>query len=269
MQRKLYFLWMAAGATGLIIGGPNKLSGLEQDAATEIIDKVVWVEEEYGLDWFANFTAEAWGNAAGGGRRGVVTNYLFEFGAELDLQQAIGWSGASVHVSWVAPLGPNLSEEYTHNLFTVSNIAAYNSLYLYEAWLQQNFMDGQISTRLGQLAADSEFIGSDYNDFFLNGTFGWPAFMAENIPNAGPAFPKGVPAVRLAIVPASWLTLRTAVYQGGPFADEVNRYGVRWKLNSDAGVLWLNEVELRWNQDTRQQLLGAGQAWLLILFYRV
>jgi hypothetical protein len=71
------------------------------------------------------------------------------------------------------------------------NIAGFNTLRNYELWFQQNLLDDKISIRLGQLAADTEFVISDYAALFLNGTFGWPAFMYMNLPGGGPGLPVG------------------------------------------------------------------------------
>lgn len=217
---------------------------------------VLW---EHGVDLFGGFTTEVWGNTAGGISTGAVSTSLFDFGVENDLEKLVGWKGATIHSSWFAPMGKDLSSEYVGNMFTVSNAAAFNSLYLYELWFQQNFLQDTISLRLGQLAADAEFAGSDYGSLFLNATFGWPPFLSDNIPNVGPAFPKGTLGVRLALNPTDWFTFQTAVYQGDPFEDTVNRHGLRWELNSQIGYLWMNEAQVRWNH--REPSTGLpGQA---------
>jgi len=202
---------------------------------------------EHGVDIFGGFTTEVWGNTAGGSGTGAVSTSLFDFGVEIDLDKLVGWEGATFHNSWFAPMGKDVSSEYAGNLFTISNAAAFNSLYLYELWLQQNFLEDAVSIRVGQLAADTEFAGSDYGSLFLNSCFGWPPFLSFNIPNVGPAFPKGTLGARLALNPTDWFTLQTAVYQGDPFEDTVNRHGFRWELNSEIGYLWMNEAQVRWN----------------------
>jgi porin len=202
---------------------------------------------DQGVDFFGGFTTEAWGNTTGGIGIGAVSTSLFDFGVEIDLEKLVGWEGATLYNSWFSPQGRDVSEFYTGNLFTVSNAAAFNSLYLFELWFQQTFLEETISIRLGQLAADEEFAGSDYGSLFINATFGWPPFLSENIPNVGPAFPKGTLGIRLALNPTDGLTFQTAVYQGNPFSDDVNRHGFRWELSSEQGFLWMNEAQVRWN----------------------
>ena len=52
------------------------------------------------------------------------------------------------------------------NFLTISNIAGFNTFRNFELWFQQNLWEDKISLRLGQLAADSEFVISDYGSAF-------------------------------------------------------------------------------------------------------
>ncbi len=203
---------------------------------------------ERGVEFSANLTAEGWGNVSGGLERGATYTGLVDFSLTLDLEKAIGWKGATLHQSWFAPHGRDLSGERVGNDLTVSNAAAYNSLYLYELWLEQRLFEDRLSLRMGQLAADGEFAGSDYGGLFINATFGWPPFLSGNLPNVGPAFPKGTLGVRLAITPIASITFQSALFQGDPFEDTLNRHGTRWQLGSSTGYLWMNEWQGRWNQ---------------------
>ncbi len=212
----------------------------------------------HGVDFFGGMSAEVWGNPTGGIRPGATGNVLFNFGVEIDLETLAGWQGATLHNSWFAPLGRDLSAQNVGNTFTVSNAVAYNSLYLYELWFQQ--VVGPLSVRVGQLAADTEFAGSDHGALFLNSAFGWPPFLSGNLPNVGPAFPKGTPGARVALTPVEWLTLQSAVYQGNPYEDAANRTGTRWHIGGDNGWTWMHEAQLRWNPEGRPGQLKLG-AW--------
>ena len=54
-----------------------------------------------------------------------------------------------------------------------------------------------LNIRAGQQAADVEFFDSQTDDLFINGTFGWPAIKASNLPAGGPAPPIAVPGIRI------------------------------------------------------------------------
>jgi porin len=216
---------------------------------------------ERGVDFFASYQTEGWGNTTGGLEQGTVYTGLLRFGLNLDLDKAIGWHGASMCTTWLWLSGRDASADLVGNFLTISNIAGFNTLRLFELWFQQNLLDDKISLRLGQLAADSEFVISDYGSTFLNGTFGWPASMYTNLPEGGPGYPMGTLGVRLAVNPSDWFTFQTAAFQGNVYAQDVNLHGFRWRLDSQNGFFFLNEAQFRWNhRDNETGLPGQFKA---------
>lgn len=204
--------------------------------------------EDHGVELFGGYTAEVWGNTTGGIKTGTVYTGLLDFGVNLDLDKLVGWEGASMSTTWLWLSGRDASEDLAGNFFTISNIAGFNTLRMLELWFQQNFLEDKISIRLGQLTADSEFLISDYSGLFINGTFGWPAFMYTNLPAGGPGYPMGTLGARLAVTPVEWFTFQSAVFQGNVYDQDVNRHGFRWRLDGENGLLFLNEAQVRWNQ---------------------
>lgn len=211
-----------------------------------------------GIDLFGSYTVDVFGNTTGGLKTRTVYAGLLQFGADVDLEKLVGWQGGSVSTTWIWLSGRDASEDLVGNFLTISNIAGFNTLRLLELWFQQNLLEDKISLRVGQLAADSEFIISDYAGLFLNGTFGWPAFAYMNIPAGGPGFPMGTLGVRLALQPVEWFTFMTAAFQGDVFEQDVNRHGFRYRLDAATGYTFINEAQFRWNQaDEETGLPGA------------
>lgn len=203
----------------------------------------------HGVEFTAHYTADVWGNVSGGLERGAVYTGLLDFGAELDLGEAIGWQGATVSTTWLWIGGRDASEDLVGNFLTISNLAGFNTLRMLELWFEQTLWNETVSLRFGQLAADSEFITSTYGSLFLNGTFGWPAFTYMNLPEGGPGYPMGTLGVRLALQPVDWFSLLAAAFQGDVFAQDVNRHGFRYRLDATTGYTFLGEVQMRWNHE--------------------
>lgn len=221
--------------------------------------------EDRGLEIFGGYTAEVWGNTTGGITPGAVYTGLLDFGVNLDLEKASGWQGASMNTTWLWISGQDASANLVGNFLTISNIAAFQTLRMMELWFQQNLFDDTLSLRFGQITADSEFVISDYAATFINGTFGWPAFLYQNLPAGGPGYPMGTLGVRLAFHPTDWFTFQSAVFQGNVYDQNVNRHGFRWRLDGENGFLFLNEAQLRWNhRETEAGLPGQGKAGLWI-----
>lgn len=243
----------------------SQTSWLTQDTATGDWGGFRTQLEDKGLEIFGGYTVEVWGNTTGGLKEGTVYTGLLDFGANLDLEKLAGWQGASVSTTWLWLSGRDASEDLVGNFLTISNIAGFNTLRMLELWFQQNLLDDKISLRLGQITADSEFVISDYAGTFINGTFGWPAFMYMNLPAGGPGYPMGTLGARLALNPVDWFTFQSAVFQGNVYDQNVNRHGFRWRLDGENGFLFLNEAQVRWNhRDEETGLPGQAKAGMWI-----
>lgn len=201
-----------------------------------------------GVSLFGGYLAEVWGNTSGGIETGAVYTGLLDFGAQLDLEKAVGWHGASASTTWLWLSGRDASEDLVGNFLTISNAAGFNTLRMLEMWFQQNLLEDAVSIRLGQLSADSEFLISDYGGLFLNATFGWAALAYMNLPDGGQASPMGAPGARVAVSPVDWFTFQSAVLQGNVFAQDMNCHGFCWRLNAQQGFTFFNEAQIRWNK---------------------
>ncbi len=205
-----------------------------------------------GFEFTGSYDAEVWDNTKGGFESGSLYTGLLDLGLKVDLEKAFGWPGASLSTTWLLLSGKNASDDLVGNFLTISNNAGFNTLRNYEWWFQQNLLDDQISLRLGQIAADTEFVISDSAALFLNGTFGWPAFMYMNLPEGGPGFPVGTLGMRLAVQPVQWFRFQTAVFQGNVYAQNVNLHGFRWRIDSQNGFFFLDEAQFRWNRSAQE-----------------
>jgi porin len=208
-----------------------------------------------GVELFAGYTAEVWGNTSGGIKTGSLYTGLLDFGVNLDFEKLSGWNGMTMGTSWKWLSGRDASQDLVGNFLTSSNIAGFNTLCMTDLWAQQELMDGQLSIRAGQITADSEFLISDYGSLFINGAFGWPPFASMNLPNGGPAFPMGTPGTRIAWNPVDWFTFLTAGFQGNVFEPNINRHGFRWRLDEETGFTFMNEAQFRWGQAEESKIL--------------
>ena len=221
---------------------------------------------DHGIEIFGNYTVEVWGNTSGGLKTGAVYTGLLNFGATADLEKVMGWKGASVSTTWCWLSGRNPTEDLTGNFLTISNIAGFNTLRMFNLWFQQNLWDDKISIRLGQICPDCEFVVSDYAGLFINSTFGFPALVTMNLPNGGSGYPVGTLGARIAWSPVDWFTFRSAAFQGDAFAQDVNRHGFRYRLNAQNGYTFFNEAQFRWNhRDSESGLPGQLKSgvWFL------
>lgn len=216
--------------------------------------------EEHGVTLNAGYSAEVWGNTTGGVETGAVYTGLLDFGAELDLGKLAGLQGLTAGTTWLWLSGKDASADLVGNFLTVSNIAGFNTLRMFELWLEQEFFDGRASLKIGQLAPDGEFLVSDYAGLFLNAEFGWTALAAMNMPSGGPVYPVGALGVRLQAELLEDWTVLAGIFQGDVFAQDVNRHGFRWRLDAENGYTALVESQIRWGGDALPGYIKTG-AW--------
>ncbi len=213
---------------------------------------------DHGVSLSANYTGEVLGNVRGGIRKGAIYDALLILGADIDADKLIGWSGANLHVAACYPHGASLSGKYTGDLGLVSNLDAYDSLRLYEAWLEQNVFGDRFSLRAGFLAADAEFGVVDIATPFIHSNFGPPGVVSNNFP--APTYPYSALGVRLRIQPAPGWSILFGVYDGNPapgvFPDpspgaapsnEFNHWGTHFALRHDEGAMLFAEIGWRLN----------------------
>ena len=167
-----------------------------------------------GLALGATFIMDNIGNPTGGMRQGAINFGRLDLGIDADLDKLVGWSGAKIHANTFSIYGRGLSRNYIGNLATISEIEALPDVRLYEAYLEQTLLGGALASKLGQQAADVEFFDSKTDDLFINGTFGWPAIKASNLPAGGPAPPIAAMGARVKFQPVQGVTAFAAIFNG-------------------------------------------------------
>ena len=103
----------------------------------------------------------------------------------------------------------------------VSNLEATPATRLDEMYLEQHLFNDKLAIKIGQLAADTEFILSESYPYFLNGTWGWPSIAAADMPSGGPAYPLATPGVLVSLKPTDQLKLKVGVYNGDPCGPQL------------------------------------------------
>lgn len=198
--------------------------------------------EDKGVSFGLQELAEVFGNATGGVRQGAIFEGALLMSLAVDTEKLISFPGGKINVSAYQIHGSGLSGNNLGNLNVISSIEAPRSTRLFELWYEQSLANGKVSVRVGQQAADQEFIATQYGALFLNAGFGWPTLPALDLPSGGPAYPLATPGVRVKLLPTEQMSVLAGVYNGDP-SD--NRAGTSFRLNK--GVFAIGEVQYALN----------------------
>ena len=163
----------------------------------------------------------------------------------------IGWTGGRFFANTYEIYGRGLTRNYIHNLATISESEALPDARLYNAYFEQSFYNKALNIRIGQQAADVEFFDSETDDLFINGTFGWPAIKATNLPAGGPAPPIAALGIRVKAALSDRLTAFAGVFNGnaarpGDGDPQLrDNHGLALRVNDPPWVIG----QVRWDYD--------------------
>lgn len=206
-----------------------------------------------GIKFNLFYIGETFGNPVGGEQQGAIYEDRFQALIDIDTNKLVGWKDGLIHFDLQQIDGTGLTRYFVSNLNTTSYIEALHSSRLYEAYFDQHFFNDKISVHIGQLAADNQFIISNYAQLMINSTFGFPQFAASNLPGGGAAYPLATPGVSVKFNATDNLTILTAVYNGDPADPEGgdpqvnNRWGTNFRVQDPPTIF--SEGQLRYNTD--------------------
>ncbi|MEM7568284.1 MAG: carbohydrate porin [Pseudomonadota bacterium] len=197
---------------------------------------------EDSVSFSASYIGETWVAASGGASKDArYLDHLFVT-AGFDLEQAIGWRGASVFISGLYNNG-TLFSDIAGDLQLVSDIeTGVEAARLYDAWIQQSFGPGT-SLRIGLYSVDSEFDILEPATLFINAAHGTGTVLGNSGVNGPSIFPTTSLGARFAHRFANGWTARLAILDGVPGdPDRLARTSVQ--LGDGDGVFAIGEMEI-------------------------
>lgn len=169
----------------------------------------------YGVTLDVTETDEVLGNPTGGTKRGAIYEGLTDANLKFDMRPYFHWRGVfCIRAYQIHGRGLSLND-LGNNINTVSSIEADRSTRLFEFWYEQH-IDHWLRIRIGQQAADQEFLVSSTARVFINSTFGFPSLPGTDLPAGGPDYPLATPAIRFRFDPSDELTIYAGLFNGNP-----------------------------------------------------
>jgi porin len=192
--------------------------------------------KEIGFTPSLNYTGEEFANFSGGLGKGDNYEGLLKLGLTVDLEKVVKWTGASLYFSVLYPHGLGVTNEFVRDYNILSNIDAYDSWRLFEAWVQQDFADHRLSIRVGQLTTDNNFFVSDNAYLYVNSAYGVVGTALHDV--LTPIYPVASPGVWLKIAPTPAWYFQAMVVNDNPGAqDGNNKHGLRYSFDGNTAPL--------------------------------
>jgi porin len=160
-----------------------------------------------------------------------------------DGEKAAGIKGASAFLHILSNRGDKPgahSNRLPHGVDNIETPQNGNTSKIFQAWLQQSFLDERVSVLAGLYDLNSEFYATESSAMFTHPTFGIGAEMAGTGLNGPSIFPTTSFGIRLKTIPAPGYYLQ-AVTLDAVAGDPDNPHGTHVQFNEGDGLL--NVVE--------------------------
>jgi porin len=211
-------------------------------------------EKTPAVDLLVVYTADVFGTALGGLRRGTRYFDNLDVTLSIDAERSLGWKGATLFAYGLYNNGKPFAEELVGAAQGVSNIeTGVRTVRLYEAWVEQRFALDRASGKLGLYDLNSEFDAIKAASLFINPSHGIGPDFSQSGRNGPSIFPVTSLGVRADYKPDDRWILRGAILDGAPGDPErPRRTSIR--LGRGDGVLGLIEI----NYATDHARAGLG-----------
>ena len=194
---------------------------------------------EKGILFEAAYTGEVFSNLSGGIRQKTTFLDDRDLTLTLDFDKLTGWKNTTFFIYFIGNFGGDPTE-FVGDAQGASNIEAYNTWKLYEAWVEKVFA-GAFSVRAGLYDINTEFDVKEFAGLFLNSSHGiGPDFSQAGL-NGPSIFPTTSPGMRLRVDFPRRLYFQAAVLDGVP-GDLNNADGTHIKFGKTDGLLLVNEA---------------------------
>lgn len=243
LRRSASLIAAFAAFVGLASAAPSTAQPLlERQYLTGNWNGVRPLLSTHGFEPYIVYTGIGWSNLDGGNKTGAQANGYLNFGLDLDCAKLGAWTGLGFHSDFHWWQGPKPTDELIGGLpsMALSGWEAAATFRVYNIYLRQAFDGDRWIVKLGQLAADTDFMVSRYAGIFLNAALG--DLPSQNLNIDAPVYPLAAPGVFVSAHPWSWLVGRAATYTGDAGDDVDGNHGFGWKLGNNAGYTTFAEL---------------------------
>jgi len=197
----------------------------------------------YGLEPYFIYTTTLWGNVNGGAQTGVQLNGYLDFGLDLNFHKMGLWKGFGAHLDFHWYEGREPTQRLIGGVaaMALSGWEAAAAFRVYNLYLRQALGDkDRFIIKIGQVAADTDFMISRYGGVFLNAAFG--DLPSQNLNLDAPVYPLAGPGVFLSAQFDPLVKGRFGAYTGDAGNDVAGNHGFEWQFGNNAGFTMFWEL---------------------------
>ncbi len=211
---------------------PQKLTGNWNGLRTHFVNN--------GISFDAIYTGEIVSNLQGGIRHGSSYLDVVDLIVAVNFDRALPWQGTSFNLDIFGTHGSDPCD-CVGDFQGISNIAARNTWKVYEAWMQENFLNDKFSILCGIYDVNSEFDVLQSAGLFVNSSFGMGAEFAQSGKKGPSTFPSTSLGLRMKTQWSEHFCFQAAILDGVPDEPE-DGWRATYRINKDDGALITLEI---------------------------
>jgi porin len=217
-----------------------------------------WLRER-GIDFSVEWISDGFDNLHGGVEQKGAYIQNINFASSVDAGKMFGWDGGSMFVHVLSNNGGGLNR-YVGDVQGVSNIEAYPTTKLYQAWVQQDLMHGNVSLLLGLYDLNTEFYATGTSGLFLNSSHGIGKDFSQSGVGGPSIYPNTSTGLRVRVLPYGSFYIQAVVLDGVP-GDPNNPDVMKIYFTQDEGALITTEAGYSFGNDA-----GSAEGLLKVAF---
>ncbi len=195
-----------------------------------------------GVEVELGYTGDGWGVTSGGKKRIATYQDRIDARVNLDGEKLFGLHGNKVSVALMDNNGTTTNASTVGSTQGIdNNEVATGGVRLYEAWMEQNFLDERLSVLVGLHDLKSEFAVTDISANFIKPTMQIGQSFAQSGRNGPSIYPTTSLAGRVRVKPTANSYVAVAAYDGVP-GEPDRTSGSRVDFAKKDGLLLVGEV---------------------------
>ncbi|MHC1652177.1 carbohydrate porin [Stenotrophomonas maltophilia] len=197
------------------------------------------------------YTGEAAALLDGGKRSGTAYAGQLMFGADLNLDAALGWRGATIKAYGINRHGTNLANSSTGNSTSVQEIYGGQGTRLANLTLEQKLLNDRLVLEAGRSVANIHHLGSELCQYFQgNSACGNPTYVFRTSNFTWWPVSSWMADATAWVAPDVYV--RVGAYQVDPSQSEEGQHGLKWSTHQATG--WIVPYTIGWRSPASARL---------------
>jgi porin len=190
-----------------------------------------------------SYTGEGAATLDGGKRSGTAYAGQLMFGADVDLNSAIGWPGATLKAYGINRHGTNLARSSTGNSTSVQEIYGGQGTRLANLTIEQKLLDDRLVIEAGRSVANIHFLGSELCQYFQgNSACGNPTYVFRT--SNFTWWPVSSWMATSTVWISNQVYFNVGAFQVDSSQAEDGQHGLRWSTTRASG--WIVPYTIGW-----------------------